>query len=216
MSTQSKKYIKVPEGLIRKANQMGILHIISFWYELKSKKREGRFLKSELFNLGYSQSYVYKLINSLKNLNLIKDNTSSIQLCKYDDMFLELGFDLTPKDYGRKGKFKIFKVRYSKPYFIEYIAKEEIKLLFARQTFRATQSLRKLSNTETNLKSLIKFRNKFENLIGCRGLAKLLGYSYSSAAIGMKIEHNMVKLGLIEIISNIGNGLTLCNEIILL
>ena len=152
--------LKVPEGLVKKANERGVLNDIIFWYKLKSLKIEGKLYKQDLINklskqFNFSFSYIYKKIQKLIKLGYIKEYKLYYQLIKYDNLFAMLGFGVRDKfsygfinNYKESIKFKIFKIQSNQlNNFIENISYEEIKLNFERQAFQAIKKIKQNKNS---------------------------------------------------------------------
>lgn len=161
------KILKVPEGLVRKANIKGIWPDILFFYQLKSLNIDGTIKKgnieSELsMKFQISKSSVWRKIGRLVKLGLLRVDKDCYKINKYDILFNLLGYNLKEKIYYRKdikivrkGNFKIFKISINNlGSFLEHIAYQEIQLSFQRQIFK--------SNRKSKLRNLIQ-KNKLNS-----------------------------------------------------
>lgn len=142
--------LKIPEGAIRRANELDCLKDLEFYYELKALRDNGFFRKGEIVSLvkknyGTSESSVWRKIKRLLNIKLVRRYREGYRLVNYDTLFEYLGYDL---EYNfireRKGSFKIFKIdKRNVSELITYTAKEEIKLNLTRQAFKVFKSVSK-------------------------------------------------------------------------
>lgn len=159
--------LKIPEGLVKKANQQGILNEVIFWYKLKSINIEGKLEKNKLFyflsqEFNLSFSAVWKNFNKLLKLNCIIEYKDYYQIIKYDEFFSIIGFGIRDKfsygfinGYNEIIKIKIFKIiNTDLKHFLEYIIYEEIKLNFQRQAYQILQKIKQ--NKEFLLQSIPK------------------------------------------------------------
>jgi len=144
--------LKVPEGIVRKANEVGVLSNLLFYYKLKSIKIDGFFkietaIKEIQAYTKLSIPNIYKQINALRYLKWIKKDKTGYSIINYDSLFEKMGYSVELKEIGdtgafRKGTFKIFKVLSAHlDKFITYIAYEEIKLSLNRQRYRLKKKL---------------------------------------------------------------------------
>jgi len=170
---KDKRYIKVPEGAIRLANELGILVDLKFYYQLKVINEEGCFKKGSVVpliqkNYNFSQSSIWRKIKRLSKLGLINKDKNSYHLVRYDKLFEILGYDLTQNNKTKRiGNFKIFKLSLKKiDNLIAYVAKEEIDLNLDRQAYQVWQKIR--SNSEFK-KLLRKERTQPRSLKDIRG-----------------------------------------------
>jgi len=205
------RYIKVPEGIIAKANEQGLISQLQFYYELKAARVDGYFINI-LQAVDYSQSYIYKNIDKLLVLGWIRKEGTNYQLVKYDDLFKYFNYDLMLKLKNktiRRGNFKIFKISVDKlKEFIIYIAYEEIKLNFARQKYAIKQKLDSLKQKNSILEE------QFKEQLSVRGISRILGFSSKSPASGYRIRKRLEELGLITVKQHRdSNGLPLCGQI---
>jgi len=147
--------LKVPEGIVQKANQLGIWVDVLFYYQLKSLNVEGVLKKGEIepilidrFNL--TRPSIWRKIKRLINLGLLIKTENFYKLCSYDSLFFILGYSLEEKIYykgdkklRRKGNFKIWQIAVDKlKSFLENIARKEIELNYQRQLYKISQTLK--------------------------------------------------------------------------
>lgn len=137
------RYIKIPEGAIRKANEIGILKDLEFYYQLKVVNEEGFFPNGSVARLiqgqyKIAQSSIWRKIKTLSKLDLIRKEENGYRLVKYDKLFSILGYDLKYQTVKkRQGTFKIFKLSLDKiDELISHTAKEEIDLNLNRQAYK--------------------------------------------------------------------------------
>lgn len=189
--------VKVPEGLLKKANSEGILHLVQFWYLLKSKENSGHFkeLKDIHKHSKETLSSTYKKVNKLIKLNWIKKDSVGYKLVSYDTLFGLLGYNMVLKECKkgfRRGKFKIFKIKISD--FKQSIYLQEIKLNFQRQKYQIAKKLL----TQKRAKVDATKRVNKEVTLSVRGISRIFGLKSSSA--GHKIEKFLEEINLISII----------------
>ena len=147
-------YLKVPEGLIRKANEFGFLSDVIFFYQLKSLNIEGELIKGQIEtslnkNFNYSYSSIWRKIKSLLDYGWLRPEQNCYKIISYDLFFNKLGYKFEKKinikfdskaikkdNKLTKPLFKIYKIKTSKlPYFFENCVYEDIKLNFKKQAF---------------------------------------------------------------------------------
>jgi biotin operon repressor len=191
------KYLKVPEGLIKKCNEQKLLKEVMFYYMLKSLTIEGRIYKgrvssSLISKLGIAEGSVWRKIKQLLTKGFLKDEGNYYQLISFDSLWEELGYSMDLK-YGklyrgketvinrqRKGSFKIFKIStsdISNLYY--YICYEDIKLNLQRQSYAVLKHVRdliksgKLKLSKAMQKTILK-RVKINDIKSFRYLNHLL------------------------------------------
>lgn len=203
----SPTFVKVPEGIVKKSNQLGLLNELVFFYKLKSMKIEGEFTIQEIaFSLNLSNSYIYKMVSRLKGLNWIKqDKEDKIRLIKYDNLFEYFKYDLKLKvteNIIRKGNFKIFKI--STKFIndlISIIAYHEIKFNLQKQKYTANK--KSLMQKKATLDASINIKGKdvkrvnWDITLSARGISRIMGFSSSS--MGFKIQQKLEELKFIHI-----------------
>lgn len=147
-------YLKVPEGLIKRANQLGLLSDIIFWYQLKSLNIEGKLVKGQIETslhkkFQYSYSSIWRKIKNLIDYGWLRPEQNCYKIINYSLIFYKLGYKFGEKiniKFDSKAVkkdntltrplFKINKIEVNKlPYFFEYCAYEDIKLNFKKQAF---------------------------------------------------------------------------------
>jgi hypothetical protein len=150
--------LKVPEGLIKRANGLGLLSDIVFWYQLKSLNIEGKIVKGNIektlsVKFGYSIPSIWRKIKNLEELSWIKKEDSEYKLISYDLLFLKLGYiyksEINYKFYNKlitkdkKPKFKIYKIpTININYFFEHVAYEDIKHNFKKQAYTIIHTIK--------------------------------------------------------------------------
>lgn len=141
------RYLKVPEGLFAKANRMGILKDIEFYYQLKTINEQGFLKKSDLVghiqqHFSLSTSSIWRKIKRLLNLKFLRAETNGYSLVKYDVFYSLLGYQIKPRALHLKynvNEFKLFKLSLSCiSDIIAHIALEEFKLKRKRMLFAAS------------------------------------------------------------------------------
>jgi len=190
MKTNTKILLKVPEGLIRKANEEKILNDVIFYYQLKSLTIEGHFKKNGLIRLvqskfRISESSIWRKVKKLVELGYLIKSKEGYSLIRYDAFFKSLHYDIavctksksifgTMVRYKRRGSFKIFKILVQNlDNFLSYIAYEEIKLNFQKQEYNICKS-------SNNLSLLIPKK-------------KLNYYQYINKLLQMKLQNHYIK-----------------------
>jgi len=154
--------LKVPEGLIKRANGLNLLSDIIFWYQLKSLNIEGRIVKGNIekalcAKFNYSKPSIWRKIKTLEELSWIKKLDNEYKLISYDLLFCKLGYcydsKINYKSYSKlitkdkKPKFKIYKISTSNlKYFFEYVAYEDIKQNFKKQAFTIIHTIKNNSH----------------------------------------------------------------------
>jgi len=193
--------LKVPENIIRRANDRGLFTALQFYYQLKVFKIDGYFKDINSIQLNLSKPAVYKNVNKLLKLGWLIQKRDGYYLIKYDKLFKYFGYDLT-LNYNSKrktirgGVFKIFKIPSDKiKHFLIYVSKEEIKLNFARQKYKIRQKLSLIQ--KMHIGKNIKDKINSDITLSARGISRLLGFNSSS--MGYKIEKLLEKFNLIEI-----------------
>jgi len=155
--------LKVPAGIIKRANEKGILSDLLFYYQLKSLNIDGSFKQGQITPLliskfNYSSSSIWRKIGNLVKLDFIIKNEYEYNLISYDRFFSTLGYNLDEKIYyknysKRYGNFKIFKIPVNElNNFIERITYEEIKLNFKKQAY---QILKQVKDSSSSINRLI-------------------------------------------------------------
>ena len=144
------RYIKVPEGAIKAANELGILKDVEFYYQLKVLNEEGFFPKGSIVSsikrkYKTGQSTIWRKIRRLLDIGLIRKDAEGYRICKYDTLFSILGYDMTYDiSKQRRGNFKIFKLSLNQiDKMILHVAKEEIDLNLKRQVYKTWAKIKK-------------------------------------------------------------------------
>lgn len=161
------KNIKIPEGLIRKANEKGLFSHLKYYYILKCNRISGFFEDKDILlcfkkDCGLSEGTAKNEIRKLISLNWIRKEFNGYSLIKYDKLFEYFNYNLDLKynknnNTIRKGKFKIFKIEITKikesfgRHLENHVCLEELKLNLNRQKYVLLKKLRK-----TGFKSLIQ------------------------------------------------------------
>jgi len=202
-------FLKVPEGIVKRANQLGIWVDVVFYYQLKSLTIEGILRKGEIepilvsrFNL--TRPSIWRKLKRLVDLGLVKKEKDFYKLYNYDKLFHVLGYWLGKKTYyknekrvSRLGRFKIWHISVDcLSNFLEYITRQEIELNYKRQLYKISQTLKqddflldlipknklKVSLTKTKSLDFIKDQLNINDLVEKSIKAKTI--SYNEAKIG--------------------------------
>lgn len=200
----------MPEGLLKRANQAKILPSVLFFYQLKAMNTNGVFIRNGLLkNLGQflkiTPSAVFKRLEELIRLQLIRKTEQRYILCSYDTLFKLLKYDL---DYNfkanRYGKFKIFKLSIVEDFMLLF-SYCEIAFNFSKQRYFNKKNPNTAKNKLVRLKTYIS----------TRGISRILGFSSSS--MGFKILSKLTILNWVSYISSHDeDGFNQVNDISLL
>jgi len=150
--------LKVPGGLIKKANDNKKLSDVVFWYQLKSINQQGFFKDKHIYstiisNLGFTKAKVQQKLSSLLKNKYIHRNFNGYNLISYDTLWLNLGYDLSEHN-ERKGNFKIFKINIIDLNNLkEHIFYEEIKFNLKKQQYIVKKEFYKKSKQFTTQKN---------------------------------------------------------------
>lgn len=148
--TNNSRYIKIPLGGIKAANELGILKDVEFFYQLKVINEEGFFRKNHIVHevqkrYKFAQSSIWRKLKRLQKLGLVRKNRTGYRLVSYNTLFEILKFDMT-YNYcrKRKGKFRILKLGLNKiDQMILYVAKDEIEANLNKQAYVVYRRIRK-------------------------------------------------------------------------
>ena len=110
--------IKIAENTYKRARELGILNQIIWYYQFKTLNSHG-FLKSgqvsqQTLSLQISTATLWRRIDKLISVGLMKKHRNGYQLISYDDLWTLLGYDMSiyigRNNKRRLGKFKIHKI----------------------------------------------------------------------------------------------------------
>lgn len=201
MDNTKLKTLKVPTGLIRRANYSGLYHDVLFYYKLKSLESNGVLDKSELIelvrsNFDISGASIWRKVRSLVDLGLLVKTKHSYRLISYKKLYKKLNI--------RKNT-RVFNINADFSNFIDLISLNEIKRSLKRQDVQVSKKRRILrSGKPTSEQVVVKSNDPNDSIyrdldvtLSCKGVAKLLGFK--SASIGYKIEQNLKKLNLLKV-----------------
>jgi len=140
--------IKIAEKTYRNAKDLNILNEVVWYYQFKALNDHGFFksgqVSQQTTTLNISTSTLWRRINKLISVGLMKKHRNGYQLISYDKLWTLLQYDMsvTTGRNGRKrfGSFKIHKITVSKSTFNnikEWIAYVDLRDNLNKQTHAA-------------------------------------------------------------------------------
>ncbi|NCU26101.1 hypothetical protein EOM86_05185 [Candidatus Nomurabacteria bacterium] len=187
--------LKIPEGCIKRANDLGIKAQVIAFFRMKTLNEHGFIRLGEIpvaaLYLGISDRTLRRWLDQCQRVGLIYRDGGGYGLISYDGLFRKLGYDMSPKTTrsgrSRAGRFKIFKINAQhRDKLLAIIAREEAALNMSRQEYAINRKLtQKHKSGNVNVNRSVS--------LSCSGLARLLGYS--SPSTGHRLEASMDGVG---------------------
>lgn len=145
---KNNRHIKVPEGIIKKANDKGIRNEILYFFRFKAIHRHGYFpidsyVSTISKSLSISESSVWRITKKLVVLGFIKKEKYGYRLISFDSLCSLMDYDISYySELERKGRFKIYKfsIEEINSNLYKKIATEEIRTNLEKQKYQVKKS----------------------------------------------------------------------------
>lgn len=192
--------LKVPQGLVKKANQLKVWNDVLFYYKMKSLRVEGSFHKSEVVKVvsgrfGYSEPSIWRKLRKLIDLGYVFKVGDHYCLVSYDVLFKKLGFTLVETKKKKRSGFPIFRIE-SRDLnnFLDYIGLEEIKSSFFRQrkSLKSSEHIGLIQNHSLEtFKQMFRKSNinqKIDSLLDLKSLSYLIAKGVQDVSLKQNLD----------------------------